>query len=340
MGEVVLVVVPDDLVAQQRVLVEMEAARTSGDELKVIDVGRDNSDEVTALFGQTALFARRMRIVVRGLEAMDASAIEVVAEGLAEGVGDNRVVLFQRGGRVPKPLEALAGSMLTLERIGLTKDADRKSYFGAAVAESGLSFDEAALAALRAHLGEDVAGVHGILSVLLSAVPQDVLITPELLRPYLTQPGDIPLWNLTDAISSGDPSKAVTVLLRMQGSGRAPQLLISVVEKWFLELCALASPSVRTPEQARQALGASQDKVTASEFALKQRMRTARSLDYAKCARGVSLIAAGARALRGESGQPPEMVMEVLVARLTVLFRGARRQVPQGRHPVRSRAGS
>jgi len=340
MGEVLLVVVPDDIIAQQRVLREMEAAREQGDELKVIDVSRDNADEVTATFGQTALFSPRMRIVVRGLEVMDANPCEVMAEGLSGGVGTNRVVLIQRGGRVAKPLEALAGSVLTLERIGLGKDSERKSYFGDAIAESGLSFDAAALEALRAHLGDEVAGVHGILSVLAGALPKDVLVTRELLEPYLTQPGEIPLWRLTDAIAAGDPARAVAVFCRMNASGRAPQLLISVVERWFLEVCALASPSVRTPEQARQALGVSQDKVTASEFALGQRMRTARSLDFSKCARGVVLIAEAARALRGESGQTADMVMEVLVARLSVLFRGTRPQGREGPRRATARAGS
>ncbi|MHB8189779.1 MAG: DNA polymerase III subunit delta [Ferrimicrobium sp.] len=321
MGDVVVAIVSDSVLAEERIVTEIDAGRAGGEEVRVLDGAGDSLGEILSLIAQRPLFASRIRIIVRNLDAIDREGILALATSLKEGVGDNRIVALQRTARIPKPLEGLVGSLITVEQVGVLKEADRRRYVESSVRTAGLDLEPAALQLLIAHLGSEVGGVGGIVRVLVAALPKDILITVDLLEPYLTRAGETPLWTLTDAIASGSISRTLDVLDRMlEDNARPAQLLLTVIERWFLELCAVTSSTVRTVDQAKGALVAAKLRAK-PDFALRQMLTTTRHLDAARCGRAIRLIAEAQRSVRGDSALDSQLVLEILVARLSALFR-------------------
>jgi len=273
---------------------------------------------VIALIGQQAMFAARLRVVVRGVESLSADAAARLAEALAEEEPTNEIVLVVSGKRVPKALAGLGAA--SVEHHAVARDADRRSFVVEAARRRGLELDPAALALVVAQVGLELAQVTPLMEVLVGVYGRGARLGPDEVRPYLVRAGEVPLWVLTDAVEQGRAAQAVSVLQRLLDAEVAPQLVLATLERRYLDLVALAPPGVSSVAQAASVLGESSSR-RLSEAAVGRMLRAARKLDQHRAIAIVGWIADAYRDLRGESLLDAEAVLVLLVTRLSQVFR-------------------
>ena len=140
--------------------------------------------------------------------------------------------------------------------------------------------------------------------------------------PFLGQAGGVAPWELTDAIDRGDAAAALDHLRRLLGGGgRHPLVITASLHTHFARMLRLdGAPDVTDERSAAAALG-----MTGSTFPARKALLQARRLGYAGIARAILLLADADLALKGTIDWPPELILEVLVARLAAMSRGSGR---------------
>ena len=220
----------------------------------------------------------------------------------------------QRLGQIPKSL------LEVVQRSGEVIDTrvGRKTgtWIRDQVAQSGVLLDKAAIQALTKNAGEDVASVQGVLATLKSAFGQDTLVTLEEAAPYLGAAGGVPPWELTDAIASGNAAEALQKLKRLrQAGGRHEMQILAILHGHFSRILRLAGLEIRNAEEAAHLLGDS-----GSSFRAGKTLQDARKLGNSQSKKAISLLSDADLALRGQSGLAGDIILEVLVARLSYLY--------------------
>ena len=220
----------------------------------------------------------------------------------------------QRLGQIPKSL------LEVVQRSGEVIDTrvGRKTgtWIRDQVAQSGVLLDKAAIQALTENAGEDVASVQGVLATLKSVFGQDTLVTLEEAAPYLGAAGGVPPWELTDAIASGNAAEALQKLKRLrQAGGRHEMQILAILHGHFSRILRLAGLEIRNAEEAAHLLG---DK--GSSFRAGKSLQDARKLGNSQSKKAISLLSDADLALRGQSGLAGDIILEVLVARLSYLY--------------------
>lgn len=252
-------------------------------------------------------------IVARDAEALDAAGAREIASYLSEPTPSNVLVLVATGKGLPTTLSKVIGA------TGLVIGADpgsgtkaRTAWLAGHVSASAMRLEPAALAMLAEHLGEDLSRVEGILSQLLGAYGEHARIGPKELEPFLGAEGGLAPWDLTDAIDKGDIATALHVLARLLSSGRHPLQVLASLERHYqamlrldglegIDATAAAAVTKMAPYPAGKVL------------------RQGRALGHDRVARAIQLLASADLDLRGMTGLPGEVVIEVLVARLAQL---------------------
>ncbi len=192
----------------------------------------------------------------------------------------------------------------------------RSQWLAEYVRNGPVRLEGPALARLSDHLGEDVGRLEGLLDALAAAYGAGASIGVDELEPFLGEAGSIAPWDLTDAIDAGDMAKALGALHRiLVGGGSHPLVVLAVLHRHYRQLLRLDGSGVTTPEQAAEVLG------LRSAFPARKALAQSRRLGSARVARGITLVAEADLAVRGASGLPEEIVLEVLVARLSRLAR-------------------
>jgi len=191
---------------------------------------------------------------------------------------------------------------------------DRSAWIDAQLAGAGLRLEPAAAARLGSWLGEDVGRLHAIVETLVATYGTSRRLTQAEVTPFLGEAGDVPPWDLTDAIDGGDVTTALDLLARMMGAGeRHPLQVMAILHGHYTRLLKLDGVAVRGEQEAADLLGVK------STFQARKALEQYRRLGSEGVARAVQLMAAADLDLRGDKDWPPEMVMEVLVARLARL---------------------
>jgi DNA polymerase III delta subunit len=114
---------------------------------------------------------------------------------------------------------------------------------------------------------------------------------------------------------------ALTLLHRMLEAGeRHPLVVLAIVHRHVLSLLRVDSPAIRTEADAARALGIAKGRST---FPAKKALASARAMGSEAIADSVRLVADAELALKGARDWPPELVLDVLVARLCRLSRAA-----------------
>ena len=294
--------------------------------MEVGAVDDDGSDPLLALVdaAQTPPFLTPRRIVVgRAIHTAKADELTGLAGVVAEPLPDVFVILTWESGAVPKRLsDALkAGGGAVVDSA---PGRNAKVWLGEHLDQSGLKFDAAARDRLAAHLGEDVGRLRGVLETLTSTFGPGARLTADDIAPYLGDEGAQAPWALTDAIDKGDIAGALDRLHRMMGAGERHALqIMASLHGHYTRMLALDGLDVRGEKDAAAALG-----MRGSTFPARKAMEQGRRLGHDKLAQAVGLLARADRDLRGERAYPrevaDELVMELLVARLTNLSRSAR----------------
>ena len=78
---------------------------------------------------------------------------------------------------------------------------------------------------------------------------------PDDVLPYLGAEGDVPPWELTDAIDRGDVGGALAVLGRMWGAGRHPLAVTAAVAGHITRMARLDGADAANEKEAARVLG-------------------------------------------------------------------------------------
>jgi DNA polymerase-3 subunit delta len=100
----------------------------------------------------------------------------------------------------------------------------------------------------------------------------------------------------------------------VQGGGRHPLQVLATLETHVTRLVRLDGARATNEKDAAALLG-----LKGSTFPARKALEQSRALGSARVARALHLLARADVDLRGRSGQPAELVLEVLVARLAAL---------------------
>ena len=126
----------------------------------------------------------------------------------------------------------------------------------------------------------------------------------------------MPPWELTDAVDAGDTATALAVLGRMSGAGgRHPLQLMAILHGHYARLARLDGVEVGSEAQAADVLGIKPG------FPAKKALTQYRRLGGDGVRRAIDLLAGADLDLRGRRDLDPDVVMEILVARLSRLRR-------------------
>ena len=133
--------------------------------------------------------------------------------------------------------------------------------------------------------------------------------------------GGVPPWDLTDAVDRGDTAGALALLHRMMGAGdRHPLQVMAILHAHVVRFLKLDGVDARDEAAAAAALGIKPG------FPVRKALDQYRRLGSAGTARALALLAQADLDLRGAKEWSEELVMEVLVARLSRLAPPVRRR--------------
>jgi DNA polymerase-3 subunit delta len=226
------------------------------------------------------------------------------------------LVLVAGGGTLPQNVAKAVAATGEVIDTSVGTGRDRSRWVAEQLRHAPVRLEPAAAHQVELHLGEDLGRLAGLVESLAAAYGEGATIGPAELSPFLGEAGSVPPWELTDAIDAGDTAAALSVLRRMLGAGGRPApLVIASLHNHFSNLLRLDGAAVGTPEEAAALLGAR------STFVAKKALAQSSRLGSARIAQAVGLLADADLDIKGVTALPHEVVLEVLVARLSRLTR-------------------
>ncbi len=259
------------------------------------------------------LVERRVVVVREAGQVTAADAKRLVAY-LGDPLPTTALVLVAGSGAVNQALSkavAAAGDVVDTS-VGTGKA--RSQWLTDHLKGGPVRLDGAAQTRLGAHLGSDMGRLAGLLDTLAAAYGRGATVTAADLEPFLGEAGALAPWDLTDAIDSGRTASALEVLHRMLSAGEShPLVILALLHKHYRQMLRLDGSGVTTADQAAEVLGLK------SAYPAKKALAQANRLGSSRVARAVQLLAEADLDLRGSTGLPGEVVVEVLVARLSRL---------------------
>jgi DNA polymerase-3 subunit delta len=283
-------------------LVIEEAGGPAGEDINVGAV-------VDALLTPPFLIDRRV-VVLREAGRLLTADVPRLVEVVADPLPTTILVLVAGGGTIPAPLVKAITAAGRVIDVATGKAGDRKSWLAEHLRGAPVKLEPQAAQMLSAQVGEDLGRVEGMLSALAAAYGEGARISVEDLAPYLGEAGMVPRYELTDAINTGEVAKALTVLHRMlDAGGLAAIQVLATLHGHFASMLALDGSGVRGESEAAALLGI-------PPFPAKKVLEQSRNLGSAKIAQGINWLFAADVDLKGASGLPPTLIVEILVARL------------------------
>ena len=259
-------------------------------------------------------FTERRVVVAHQHDGTNADDVAMLVSYLESESEATDLVIVWHKGRIPKPLldAVKAAGGRSVDVMPPTKAADRRSWWEEQVAASGLRLDARAMGSLTEWLGEDLGRFDALANTLRSAFGTTA-ITADMLEPFLGERGDVKPWDLTDAIDAGQTTKALVVARRMMTAGeRHPLQLMAQLHNHFARVAKLDGPNVSGTADVEALTGA-------KGFQAEKVLKAYRNLGSAGVRRAFELLSAADLDLRGGTGLDEDVVMDVLVARLSKL---------------------
>jgi DNA polymerase-3 subunit delta len=254
----------------------------------------------------------RRVIVVRDAGRIGATEAGSLAAVIADPLASTFLVLVGGGGTVPQALVKAVGSAGEVIDATVGTGRNRTNWVAAQMRTAPVRLDAAGRSRIQAHLGDDLGRLAGILDALAAAFGEGASVSAEELEPFLGSAGSVPPWELTDAIDSGSIPAALLALRRMlEAGGRAPTEVLGVLHRHYANMLRLDGPDALDAEEAASLLG------VRSAFVAKKALEQGRRLGSERIAQAMTLLADADLDLKGRTGLPPELVLEVLVARLS-----------------------
>ncbi len=289
-----------------------------GDPTAIEDLSGDEVDVAAIVDAcRTPPFLGERRVVVaRDVGRFRAEALEPLVEWLADPLPTTALVLAAGGGQVSQRLlnAVRAAGKVVDTAVGTGKA--RGQWLADRLERAPVRLEGEAARLLGQHLGEDVGRLTTLLDALAAAYGEGASVGVDELTPFLGEAGGVAPWELTDAIDRGDTEAALTQLRRMLGAGeRHPLVVMATLHRHYGAVLRLEGSGVADERGAARLLGT-------SPFPAKKALAQARRLGWAGVSRAIELLARADLDLRGTSGWPEEVVLEVLVARLSRLGAG------------------
>ena len=219
----------------------------------------------------------------------------------------------------------LARAARTLVETGVgTRLEDRVRFVVDTLGAYGVRLGDPGERRVAQVIGDDVARVDA-LGRTLQAIFGSTEVGFEDIEPYLGAAGDVPEWDLTDALDAGDATKAIVVARRMLDSGsRVGLQIVNILQRYFLRLARLEGSGARNAEEAAAVLGI-------KAYPAGKALRSASRLGADRLGAALGMISRADEDLKGgvDYGRSGEgdveltelAVVEVLVARLARLAR-------------------
>jgi DNA polymerase-3 subunit delta len=294
----------DRLVGEQESSFVVEEHGGPGEDLNVKAV-------IDACLTPSFLGDRRV-VVVRDAGRIGASEASAMTAVVADPLPSTVLVLVGGGGTVPQALVKAVSANGELIDASAGTGRDRTNWVAGHLRDAPLRFDAGARSRVQAHLGEDLGRLAGIIESLVAAYGEGTAISIEELEPFLGSAGAVPPWDLTDAIDSGSIPGALSALRRMlDAGGRHPTEVIGVLHRHYSNMLRLDGLAQVDPAEAAQLLG------VRSPFVAKKAMEQGRRLGTERIAQAVNLLGDADLDVKGRTALPPDLVLEVLVARLS-----------------------
>ena len=223
--------------------------------------------------------------------------------------------LNKRSTGLPKKLNE------TLKALGVSvtkTDVNQResgAWIDQQLADIGLTLDNQARRLLGDHLGDNVNRLVGIARSLLAAHGPGKRLGVDEIAPYLGSAGDVPPWDLTDAIANGDiPASLRTCRRMVHGGERHALAILASLTIHYARMASLDGAPVSGEKDAAAFLG-----VKGSTYPVKKAMQQARKMGPGNVKRAWGLLAEADLDLRGGTAADSEQVLEVLIARLARL---------------------
>lgn len=266
---------------------------------------------------QTPPFLTDKRVVVgRSVSRFNADELPALLAYLANPLDSSDLVLAEGGdGRMSKKItDAVKASGSIIATAPPKKAGDRQAWIREQIKDAGLQIEPQAISRLVDWLGEEPARLDGVLGTLRGAFGQDGKLSLDDIEPFLGEAGGVPPWDFTDAISDGQTAKALLLLGRMvHGGKRHPLQIMSTLHSHYSGIAKLDGANAHTEQDAMAVTGIK------SPYPAKKAMQNYRKLGGPSTKRAIELLAQADLDLRGAKDLEPELVMEVLVARLSKL---------------------
>ena len=258
----------------------------------------------------------RRVVVVRDAGRLGAADAARIIDALADPVPEITLVLVAGGGTIPQNLVKAVSAAGHVLDTNVGSGRDRSRWLGEQVREGPVRLSSGAAKRLGDHLGDDLGRLFGVLQTLAVAYGEGATITEEQLEPFLGEAGSVPPWDLTDAIDEGATASALATLQRMTGAGgRAAPEIVAILHRHFSNMLRLDGAGVGSGEEAAALLG------VRSPFVAKKALAQSNRLGSDRVAQAIGLVADADLDVKGRTALPAEVVLEVLVARLSRLTR-------------------
>ncbi|MDE3044875.1 MAG: hypothetical protein KGJ10_08660 [Acidobacteriota bacterium] len=296
------------------------------EDFSVSDGGEGVASRVLEALNTPAFLVERRVVAVRDAQQLSAADAEALVGWMKSPTPATVLVLGVVGAKSHRLVKA-AGEVIEVN-VG-SRAADRVAFVKEKMTQYRVTIDASTAQKVADRVGDDVARVDALARTLASIFGSAPLSFAKL-EPYLGDAGDVPAWDLTDAIDGGDVTLAIKVARRMLDSrSRAGLQLIAVLQRHYLNMTRLEGSGATTKEEAAAILGG-------NPFPAGKALTNARRLGPERLATAVHWLSEADLALKGavsyggrdlvnDQDVTELTVLEVLVARLARLSNAARR---------------
>lgn len=287
-----------------------------------------NNLEMTPLINaaHTPPFLTERRVVVGRNLALFTKAEQVIplVDLLADPLPTTDLVLvWEKGssstrlGAVPKKLKEALKAAGVEEIDAAPSGRGRKGLLEERLSTAAVRLDNGAKRLIADRLGDEVGRADAVLDALRSAFGEGATLGADEVEPFVGAGADVPPWELTDAIDSGDIGLALDKLRRMTDGGERHALqVLATLHAHYQRALGLDGAPVSDDRSAAAHLG-----MTGSTFPAKKALTLSRRMGSERLATVIDLLSKADLDVRGGSAVPDRTVMEVLVARLARLSR-------------------
>jgi DNA polymerase-3 subunit delta len=289
--------------------------------------GESTMPRIMEALNTPPFLVERRVVVVRDAQLLVADEVADLLQWMERPAPGTTLIIAVVGAKSNKLVKA-ADEVLEVN-VG-SRTVDRVAFVKSKMDEYGVTIDQSTAQKVAEQVGDDVARVDALARTLQSIYGTAPLVFARV-EPYLGDAGDVPVWDLTDAIDGGDATKAIVVARRMlESRKRAGLQIVSMLQRHYLNMSALEGGDAHTKEEAAVLLGVNPypagKSLQMSERLGPERLTTAvhwitdADLDLK------GAVSYGGKDLDSDLDVTELTVIEVLVARLARLSFGSRRR--------------